>query len=67
MAKIRGQARPKRQPKQLDKYDPAKQGRQQGISQAQYHAVGNAATLLKATSKHATKVKAAWRAGRFRK
>ncbi len=29
MAKTRGYAKPKRQPKQLDKYDRAKQGKQQ--------------------------------------
>ncbi len=33
MAKTREQARPKRQPKQPDKYEPAKQGRQMGLQQ----------------------------------
>ncbi len=63
-AKTRGQARLKRQPKQPDKYDPAKQGRQTGVGHslamdAASRRARDAATLLKATSKQATKVKAA--------
>ncbi len=61
MAKTRGQAKPKRQLKQPDKYDPGEQGKQTGGqgTQAQDHAARDAALKLKATSKQATKVKAA--------
>jgi hypothetical protein len=67
MAKTCGQAKPKRQPKQPDKYDPGKQGKQQGVSHTKGpgHAARAADALLQATSKQATKVKAAWRARLF--
>ncbi len=65
-AKTRGQARPKWQPKQPDKHGPAKQGRQQGFTTgaAVDDTARDAATKLKATSKQASKVKAAWKAAK---
>ncbi len=69
MAKTRGQGRTKRQPKQPDKYDPAKQGKQTSSSDkpAQDDTARDAAMLLKATRKQATKVKADWKGKAFRK
>jgi hypothetical protein len=70
MAETRGQARPKRQLQQLVRYDPGKQSRQKGFGTGgspQDHAARDAATLLKATSKQASKAKAAWKGKMFMK
>ncbi len=63
MAKTRGQATPKRQLKQPVRYDPAKQGRQHGLTTGGNvdSTARDAAAKLKANSKQASKAKAAWK------
>ncbi len=66
MAKTSGQARPKRPSKQPVAYDPSKQGRQTGTADSPVdNTARGAARLLKATSKQASKVKAAWEGKAF--
>jgi hypothetical protein len=69
MAKTRGQAKPKRQPKQPAKYDPAKPGRQHGEDPRERQldqAACGAVRALKATGKQASKIRAAWEGKAFR-
>jgi hypothetical protein len=58
MANARGQAKPKRQPKQPNKYERAKHGRQTGtghsLGPVQANTARDATIKLKATHKQAT-------------
>jgi hypothetical protein len=65
ITKTRGQAKPKRQPKQPVRYDPAKQGKQtptRWIPTGKSRMSPLVRQLLKATNQQARKVKAAWKA-----